>query len=213
MGSLKSLAKGLLFATGLVWIISIVALIRGGDEWIGLTYLLILFIPVTAIAILKLKTQNNHRQPEGQAKWRNLLFSFQGVALGFWMFDLLTTFYAIDITGLSIELNPLGWPLGILGAFAFYGPALAASYTLLFKIKESISFYAAIPLSLVTLAMGAMNLFAGANNFQVFIYTVDLSLSQRYPLIAALVTLNLAVPIILNHLIAQPKAQLSLKRA
>jgi len=46
--------------------------------------------------------------PESSPKWRNLLFSFQGVALAFWMLDILTTFYAINVTRLAYELNPLG---------------------------------------------------------------------------------------------------------
>ncbi len=211
MGSLKSLAKGMLLAAGLVWIINIIALIRGGDEWLGLTYLLVLLIPVTTIAILKQKTPKN-AQLNRSVNLRDLLFTCQGAAIGFWMFDLFTTFYAIDVTGLSIELNPLGWPLGILGALAFYGPALASSYALLYKIKEPFALYAAAILAFVTLAMGTMNLFAGANNFQVFIYTVDLNFTIRYPLVAALVTLNLVVPLILNRVISQHSG-LVIKRA
>jgi hypothetical protein len=133
LGSLKSLAQGFLVATGLVWIFNIVSLIHSGDAWLGLMYLLILLIPASSITLLKLK---DARLPEDSGKWRNLLFSFQGVALGFWIFDIITTFYAINVTRLAIELNPLGWPWGILGAFAFYGPALMFSYVLLFRMKE-----------------------------------------------------------------------------
>ena len=130
MGSLKSLAQGFLVATGLIWIFNIASLIHDGDGWLGLMYLLILLIPASSITILKLKN-SNHTSHDDSRKWRNLLFSFQGVALGFWMFDIITTIYAINITGLAIELNPLGWPWGILGAFAFYGPTLVFSYVLL----------------------------------------------------------------------------------
>lgn len=210
MGSLKSLATGFLVATGLIWIFNIASLIYGGDAWLGLMYLLILLIPVSSIAILKMK--NSHTPHDDYNKWRNLFFSFQGVALGFWMFDIITTIYAINITGLAIELNPLGWPWGILGAFAFFGPTLVFSYILLFRIKEKISLYAALPLTLITLGMGMMNLVAGAQNFQVFVDTAFLASGVRYDLLALIVTLNLAVPLTLKRMVAQPKNCLTLKK-
>ncbi len=145
MGSLKSLSQGFLVATGLIWIFNAAALMLGGDAWLGFIYLLILFIPTSSIVILELKKINPSTIDVSQ-KWRNLLFSFQGVALGFWMFDILTTVYAINVTGLAIELNPLGWPWGILGALVFFGPTLVFSYVLLFRIKEKISMYAALPI-------------------------------------------------------------------
>ncbi len=211
VGSLKSLAQGFLVATGLIWILSVAALIRGGDAWLGLTYLLILLIPAASIAILKLKTPPSATQDSH--KWRNLLFAFQGVALAFWSYDMITTFYAINVTGLAIELNPLGWPLGILGAFAFYAPVLLFAYVLLYKMKEKISFYAAIPLTLITLGMGSMNLLAGAQNFQVFVDTAALASSVRFELIAVIATLDLAIPLTLRHMVAQPKPNLHVKAA
>ena len=211
MGSLKSLAQGFLVATGLVWIFNIVALLRGGDAWLGLAYLLILLIPATSILYLKFKHLSNTVPPNGVAKWRTVLFAFQGVALAFWSYDLLTTFYAIDITGLAIELNPLGWPLGILGAFAFYGPSLLFSYVLLFRLKENISFYAAIPLTMLSLSMSLMNLFAGAQNFQVFVHTATLAANVRFELIAVTAALNLVIPLVLTRKMLHPKPQLSIK--
>ncbi len=186
-----------------------VALFRGGDAWLGLLYLLILLIPALSITYLKLKNINQKAEHDASAKWRNLLFSFQGVALAFWMFDIATTFYAINITGLALELNPLGWPLGILGAFAFYAPTLVFSYVLLFKIKESLALYATIPLTLVTLGMGTMNLMAGAQNFQVFVDTAALATGMRYGLLTLIITVNLAVPFALKRVVTQPKVVLS----
>jgi hypothetical protein len=209
MRSLKSLAQGFLVATGLIWIFNIAALFEGGDAWLGLMYLLILLIPASSLTYLKLKNTNPKIVPETSEKWRNLLFSFQGVALAFWIFDIVTTFYAINVTGLAIELNPLGWPLGILGASAFYCPTLVFSYVLLFKNKESSSLYAAIPLTLVTLGMGMMNLVAGAQNFQVFVDTAALATGIRLGLLALIVTINLAVPLALKRMVTQPKIVLS----
>jgi hypothetical protein len=89
MGSLKCLAQGFLVATGLIWIFNVAALIHGGDAWLGLLYLLILLIPASSITMLKLKNKN-HQSLDVSMKWRNLLFSFQGVACAFWMFDIVT---------------------------------------------------------------------------------------------------------------------------
>ena len=209
VGSLKSLAHGFLVATGLIWMFNVAALIKGGDAWLGLLYLLILLIPASSITYLKLKSTTSKVALGASEKWRNLLFSFQGVALAFWMFDIVTTIYAIDVTGLAIELNPLGWPWGILGALAYYGPTLIFSYVLLFKMKENTSFYAAIPLTLITLGMGMMNLVAGAQSFQVFVDTAAIATGVRYGLLALIVTVNLAVPLALKRMVTQPKAVLS----
>jgi hypothetical protein len=200
MESLKGLAEGFLVATGLIGIFNVAALINSGDAWLGITYLLILLMPASTLTYLKLRKTSPKAAFGGWARWRNLLFSLQGVALAFWVFDIATTFYAINVTGLAVELNPLGWPLGILGAFAFYGPTLVFSYVLLFRIKESISFHAAIPLTLLTLGMGAMNLVAGAENFQVFVDTAALATGVRYELLALVMAVNLIVPLALRRL-------------
>jgi len=212
VGSLKSLAQGFLVATGLIWVFNIASLVLRGDAWLGLMYLLILLIPASSILILKLKN-SHHGSFDDSQKWRNLLFSFQGVALAFWMFDIITTFYAINVTGLAIELNPLGWPWGILGAFAFFGPTLVFSYVLLFKMKEKISLYATLPMTLITLGMGTMNLVAGAQNFQVFVDNAVLATGIRYGLLALVVTINLAVPLALKRMVVQPKSSLNFKKS
>jgi hypothetical protein len=205
MRSLISLAQGFLAAIALIWVFNIIELIKGGDAWLGLMYLLIMLIPASSIAYLKLKNKDSKLWFDGPEKWRNLLFSFQGVVLGFWMFDIATTIYSIDITGLAIELNPLGWPLGILGAFVYYAPILCFSYVLLFKIKERISFYAAIPLTIVTLGMGSMNLLAGAQNFQLFVDTAVLPAGVRYELLALIFAVNLMVLLALKKMVPHLK--------
>ena len=211
VGALKTLAQGFLVATGLVWVFNIVALVRGGDAWLGLACLLIMLIPVSSIILLKLKGTTHASPDDGEIKLRNLLFALQGVALAFWSFDLITTFYSINVTSLATELNPLGWPLGILGAFAYYGPTLIFSYVLLFRLKENISLYAAIPLTMITLGMSSMNLIAGAQNFLFFVNTAALASNVRYGMLALIITLNLAIPLTLKHLIT--KSQLNLKTA
>jgi hypothetical protein len=213
MGSLKSLAQGFLVATGLIWLFNIASLFRSGDAWLAMLYLLVLLIPVSSVIYLKLKNTNLKTTSVSSQKWSNLMFSFQGLALAFWMFDIATTFYAINVTGLAIELNPLGWPLGILGAFAYYAPTLVFSYILLFKIKDKTSLYAAIPLTLLTLGMSSMNLMAGAQNFQVFVGTATLARGIRYEMLALIVIVNLAVPLTLKRMVTQPKSGLNLKNS
>ena len=207
VGSLKSLGQGFLVAVGSVWLLNVVALIRGGDLWLAACYLLVLLIPIVSFAVLKFGSPHHYHHREGAEKWRSLLFAFQGVALAFWSFDLLTTFYAIDVTGLAVELNPLGWPLGILGAAAFYLPALAFSYVLLFHLKEKFTLIAAVPLTLVTLGMASMNLMAGAQNFQVFVDTAALAANVRFELLATIAVFDVAVPLMLKRIVAKPKLE------
>jgi uncharacterized protein YhhL (DUF1145 family) len=202
MGSLKNLGQGVLAATGLIWSFNIVSLFENGDARLALLYLLILTIPASTILCLKLKNTNPRADVKGWEKWRNLLFSVQGAALAFWAFDVATTFYAINVTGLAVESNPLGWPLGILGALIYYCPTLVFSYVLLFKIQERISFYVSIPLTLLTLGMGTMNLMAGAQNFQIFVETAALATGVRCGLLAVIGTVCLMVPFALKRTVA-----------
>jgi len=209
MGSLKSLGQGALVGAGLIWSFNIASLFKNGDAGLALLYLLILIIPLSTLLYLKLKNKNPRANVETGEKWRNLLFSVQGAALAFWSFDLATTFYAINVTGLAVELNPLGWPLGILGACIYYCPTMVFSYVLLFKIKESVSLYAAIPLTLLTLGMGGMNLMAGAQNFQVFLDTAKLATGIGCGLLAVIGTICLMVPFALKRAVTQSKPLLS----
>jgi hypothetical protein len=210
VGALKSLIEGFLVAAGVVWICNIVALLRGGDAWLGLAYLLIMLVPIAGVAVLKLSGEDPILLNR-TINWRQVLFGVQGAALAFWMFDMLTTLYAINISGLAIELNPLGWPMGILGAAAFYIPTVGLSYVLLFRVKETVSLYAAIPFTMVTLAMASMSLFAGAQNYQVFVGSAVLASNARLDLLASVAALDVAVPVALRYLIAQPKPQLTAK--
>jgi hypothetical protein len=169
-----------------------------------------MLLPMGSLATIKL-TGANRITLDRTIDCHKLLFAFQGVALAFWAFDVLSTFYAINITGLASELNPLGWPLGIAGAAAFYLPALAGSYLLLFKLKGKAPLYAAIPFTVLTLAMSSMNLLAGAQNFQVFVETAALASNARLGLVASLAAFDLAIPLTLRYLATHPKQQLALK--
>jgi hypothetical protein len=84
-----------------------------------------------------------------------------------WAFDVIATFYAIDILNVAAETNPLGWPFGALGALTFYIPALTFTYLLLFRIKNRLSPTVAILETLLAFGFGVMNLFAGLHNVGV----------------------------------------------
>lgn len=104
-----------------------------------------------------------------------------------------------------MELNPLGWPLGIMGAFVYYVPTVVFAYLLLFKIKESVAVYCAVPLTLVTLAMSSLNLMAGAQNFQVFVDTAALATGVRFGLLATVGTVCLTVSFAIKRTVTQSK--------
>jgi hypothetical protein len=123
---------------------------------------------------------------------------------------LLTTYYAINVTNLAVEINPLGWPMGILGALAYYGPTLVLSYFLLFRVKEKVSLYASIPMTAVMLYMGSMNLLAGAENFKIFVYTVTINPSIYYSLLAMILAVNFTIQLALKRVLTHPKNQLAL---
>jgi hypothetical protein len=169
MGSLKSLARGFFVSATAICIYSASALIRAGEPLLGLMFLIISIIPLTCAIYLWLREKNAPKNINPIPKWGSILFSLQGAVLAFWAFDLATTFYVVNIARVATEINPLGWPLGALGALAYYAPTVILSYMLIFRIKQKTSLYAAIPITAVALCMGSMNLNAGIGNFGFFI--------------------------------------------
>jgi hypothetical protein len=184
--------------TAVTSIFSIAALFRSGDAWLGLLYLLILLIPLSGAAFFwRRRKMGSTPKVDSYWKWSSFLFALLGVALACWVYDLATTFYAIDIARVAFEVNPLGWPLGALGAFAYYGPTVTLTYVLLFRIRQKMSLYAAVPITLVALYMAAMNLNAGVGNFAFFLENAALSVGIRYNLLALVATVDLAYAVML----------------
>lgn len=191
--SLKSIAKGFFAMTAATSIFSIIALFRSGDPWLGLLYFLILLIPLSGAAYFwRGRKTSSVPKVDSYGKWSSILFALLGVALACWAYDLATTFYAIDVARVAFEVNPLGWPLGALGALAYYGPTVILTYVLLFRIRQKMSLYAATPIILVALCMGVMNLNAGVGNFSFFLDTASISAGIRYNLLALIVVVDLA---------------------
>jgi len=190
--SLKSIAQGFFAMTAAISLFSILAIIRGGDAWLGLLYLLILLMPLSGAAYLWRRGKNTFSlKVDSYEKGSNFLFALQGVALACWIYDVATTYYAIDVARIAYEVNPLGWPLGAIGALVYYAPTVLLTYVLLFRIREKISLYAAIPMTLVVLCMGVMNLNAGIGNFHFFLTSAWLPTEIRYNLLVVIVAVDL----------------------
>ena len=185
--------------------INVASLIHAGNDWLALMYVLIMTLPLSSLLILRLTYRNNEAKSVPKEKWRNLLFSLQGVALAFWFYDLTTTFYAINVTHMAYELNPLGWPLGILGALVYYAPTLLGSYVLLYRKKENFAIYAAMPITFVALGMSSQNLLAGAQTFQIFVDTTALTTGISNALLAVVGGACITVPLALKRIITRPK--------
>ena len=127
-----------------------------------------------SIGVLKLNREITLREINQMnvEKMKPVLLYLNSIPLFCWIFDVVTTYYAVDVLGVAGEENPLGWPLGVLGALIFYIPAFIFTYLLLFRIKSRLSLLVAILITVLTLGLGMMNLLAGLHNIGVAqIYT------------------------------------------
>jgi hypothetical protein len=185
---LVGLAKGFLAMTITIAFYCSITLVKVGQFWLGLLYLLILALPISYFVILWRSQKRIEEETSSSAeKWKTTLFALEGAALACWGFDVSTTFYAINVTQLAAEVNPLGWPFGIVGALAFYAPTLVFSYFLLSKKSDKLSLRAGSILSLLMIFMAFMNLEAGSQNFVFFLATVSLPINLNIPLLTLVV--------------------------
>ena len=194
-GPLKSLALGFSATTVLVWTCNAIILIGKENAWLATFSLLVLLLSLSsAVSLWFSKKRNATTKAEPAERWRAMLFSLQGAALAFWIFDLSTTYYAIDVARVAAEVNLLGWPLGILGALAYYGPTLTLSYVLLFRIRGTMPLYVAVPITVVALYMGLMNLHAGTLNLQFLTGTASVATELGYVLLSLILVAGFAFP-------------------
>jgi hypothetical protein len=165
MKQVKGVARGFLTMASVIYLFTFGWLPYYVDVWVALICFLFLAIPLLIRAILFLKGSGEKHQTKTLVeKVKNFVVSLQGVALACWAFDVGTTYFSVNIRG-DVELNPLGWPLGIVGAAGYYIPAMIGVYFLLYKTKTKSSFYASVVLTALTLFMGYLNLNAGMTNF------------------------------------------------
>ena len=100
-------------------------------------------------------------------KWKPFLLYAYAVPFFCWALDVFTTYHAVVVSRVAVEANPLGWPLGVLGALLFYVPALVFCYLLLFRFRGRLACFAAVLITVLALILGVMNLGAGLHNLQV----------------------------------------------
>ena len=141
--------------------------------------LLVLVIPVSIIGYKIVKWKTEAEKTNGFDMLRQILISVYGVSFAAWTFDVGTTYYVLDVLGAATEQNPLGWPLGALGALIFYIPAIVFTYLLLFKIRKRYALWVAVLITGITLYLGLLNFIAGSQNFG-FIDHIVPSVSEIY---------------------------------
>ncbi len=191
---MKRLAQGFVVAALALGVSNVAALLATGNVRLGLLYFLVLVIPLFATAYLLTRNRRKGTQKAVvNYKLAGILFALQGGALACWTFDNATTFYAIDVVRVATELNPLGWPLGALGALVYYVPTLILTCILLFRIRQKPAAYAAIGITVITLYMGLFNLNAGVINFKIFLTFAPLSMptTLQNNLLTAMATIDL----------------------
>ena len=181
MSILSDFAEGFLAMTVVIWILNIITVVVLGHIWMGISYFFVLLIPVSIILCTHLKRRKNNIDG-----LRRTLLSLYGVSLACWVFDIVTTHYAINIISRAEELNPLGFPFGVFGALIFYGPASVFIYVLLFQLRHKLSLLAAFLLTFLSLYMGFMNLGAGLENLGFSSNYFPVLLEMTFALLAVL---------------------------
>ena len=136
------------------------------DSLIALILSLSLAIPLLIRGVKFLKKILRIKQAQNLVfVAKKFIMSVQGVALACWVFDIVTTFFSVNARG-NVEINPLGWPFGIIGAAVYYIPAIIGVNYLLFKSNsKGLSFFVALIITAVTLFMASNNFNAGFLNF------------------------------------------------
>jgi hypothetical protein len=175
-----------------IWICNIIALVIAGDVLTASLFFLILLIPISIIIYTFSKRQeNSSERATVYEKLKTFLIPLHGAAFACWTFDVSTTFYAIDVVRKAAELNPLGWPLGAIGALIFYVPAIIFTYTLLFRIKQKESLVVAAVITVLAAYLGLMNFNAGAQNFRFFLNSVSFTMEGYSFLFSLVVAVDL----------------------
>lgn len=175
-----------------IWVYNITALVIAGDTLIAALFSLILLIPISiVIYTLAKRRENQGGNSNVYDKLKTFLIPVCGAAFACWIFDISTTYYAIDVVRKAAELNPLGWPLGAVGALVFYVPATIFTYTLLFKIAQKYSIAAAAMITVLTAYLGSMNFNEGVHNFGFFLNSVSFTMEGYSFLLSLVVAVDL----------------------
>jgi hypothetical protein len=189
MSFLRDFARGLLLMSVAIMSVAVAALLTLGHEWMGGVLFLTLPVPVSVIVYDYLRHRRGNSERFFTAyRFRQTAAVLCGVSFACWLFDVTTTYYAIDVLGVAGELNPLGWPFGAFGPLLFYVPASVFVYWLLWKVQRGYSLLAASLVVILVLFIGAMNLYAGFHNF-----SLGVTFSKPLPTSVYVLLLSMAV--------------------
>lgn len=170
MGLIGDFIKGFLAMAFVIYVFDIVEAIAQGQVLFGVLLLVALPVPILLTLYKRPKYKVDEVEKGGNTdRLRLILISLYGVSFACWVYDVSTTFYAIDFMRVAVEENPLGWPFGALGALALYVPTFVFTYFLLFRLKQKSSTLVAAAITFVTLYVGSMNFLAGGRNFSLIL--------------------------------------------
>jgi len=202
MSIFHDFTKGFLIVTVIIWILNIGTVAALRDMGIAIVFLLILLTPLSIIALGFLKHQKIEKEKlKGTDRLKQILFSVHGVSFACWAFDVSTTYYVIDVLRVAAEQNPLGWPLGVVGALIFYAPAFVFTYLLLFRFRHRFAVLVAIFVTFLALWVGNMNLIAGFQNFALIVtYPRFFSTEVYCYLLCTIITLDSVCAIVFRKL-------------
>jgi len=191
MHMLVDFADGMLAMTVILLGLSIITCIMWALTWVVPFLLLVILISVSLLGRELQTFLNSRNRTTRLDRLRQVLIASYGVCFACWGFDVCFTFYAINVLGIASELNPLGWPLGIVGALIFYVPAFFFTYFLLFRMKREHSVLAAIVVTVLALYIGFMNFVAAGQNLSLILtYLTPPSLLTYVSLLAVLAVID-----------------------
>jgi hypothetical protein len=168
MSFLNDFARGFLATAVVILILNTITVAMWGYGGVAILFLLLLPIPLSIIAKEFSKYRKNRKEINWTDKLRHISTFLYGLSFACWVFDVVTTYYAVNVLGVAAEQNPLGWPLGALGPLIFYVPAFAFTYLLIFKVRQGYSLVAGVLITVLALWFGFMNFIAGSQNFGFF---------------------------------------------
>lgn len=169
MGLLADFAYGILVMT-VIWLsLNTITCLVQAYTWLIPFFLLILLIPASMIVHELQRFLNKKQSASRLDRLKRILIASYGVCFASWAFDVGLTYYAINMMGVASELNPLGWPLGAVGALIFFVPAFVFAYFLSFRMKQKHSILAALIITTLSLYVGFMNFIAAGRNFSLIL--------------------------------------------
>jgi len=177
MDQAKSVLQGFIALASVIWLITCVWVASNVNmnTWLGLGLFLFLAVPFSICGTVYLKGFKERKSAQTAVKKaKNVLMSLQGFGFACWFFDVISTFFVINLNQSGSELNPLGWPFSALGALVYYIPITFVVYYLLYKVKSKESFYVTVAVTGISLFMGARNLSAALYNLrEIYSFTAS----------------------------------------